>query len=178
MDEKELIHGCKKGDRLCQKQLFDSYSRAMFLLCLRYLKHEQDAEEIMLNGFYKFLNSIDKFVYGGKGSIGAWMKRIMVNECLMFLRSKKEIKIVDESYAAEVALNEELIINMNAEEIFKLVMALPTGYRTIFNLFVIEGYTHKEIAMELGITEGTSKSQLNKARAMLQKVLEKMESFL
>jgi len=178
MDEQQLINGCKKGDRKCQKQLFDLYSDGTLLLCMRYVKQQADAEEMMLNGFLKFFNSIGRFVYGGKGSIGGWLKKIMVNECLMFLRNRNEIKIVEESYAAEVPMNEHLIDTMNAEEIYKLVIALPAGYRTIFNLFVIEGYSHKEIASELGISEGTSKSQLNKARVMLQKILQKMESYL
>lgn len=178
MDEQQLINGCKKGDKLSQKQLFELYSDCMLLLCIRYVRQQQDAEDTMLNGFFKFFNSIDKFIYGGKGSIGAWLKKIMVNECLMFLRSKKEMKIVDDSYPADVPMNEQLLSAMNAEEIYKLVTTLPTGYRTVFNLFVMEGFSHKEIALELGISEGTSKSQLNKARAILQKVLEKMESFL
>jgi RNA polymerase sigma factor (sigma-70 family) len=143
----------------------------MLMVCLRYVKHLPDAEELMLNGFFSFYKSIDKFIYNGQGSIGGWLKKIMVNECLMFLRKKEGLKITDEGHAAEIGADDGMIGRMNANEIFQLVMNLPAGYRTVFNMFVIEGYSHKEIAKLLGISEGTSKSQLNKARGMLQKVV-------
>ncbi len=171
MTEQKAIDGCKKQDRICQKYLFDAYSESMLMVCLRYVKNLPDAEELMLNGFFSFFKSIDRFIYGGQGAIGAWLKKIMVNECLMFLRKAGILKIVEEAYAGEVMIDEGLEGRMNAAEIFKLVMALPDGYRTVFNLFVMEGYNHREIAAMLSITEGTSKSQLNKAKAALQKLI-------
>ncbi len=171
MTEQKAIEGCKKQDRICQKYLFDAYSEAMLMVCMRYVKHLPDAEELMLNGFFSFYKSIDRFIYSGQGAIGAWLKKIMVNECLMFLRKAGVLKIVDEAHADEVMVDDELQDRMNAAEIFKLVMTLPDGYRTVFNLFVIEGYNHREISGLLGITEGTSKSQLNKARLALQKLI-------
>jgi RNA polymerase sigma factor (sigma-70 family) len=171
MTEQKAIEGCKKQDRISQKYLFDNYSDGMLMVCLRYVKHLPDAEELMLNGFFSFYKSIDKFIYNGQGSIGGWLKKIMVNECLMFLRKKEGLKITDEGHAAEIGADDGMIGRMNANEIFQLVMNLPAGYRTVFNMFVIEGYSHKEIAKLLGISEGTSKSQLNKARGMLQKVV-------
>ena len=177
MTEQKAIAGCKKQDRISQKYVFDTYADGMLMLCMRYVKHLPDAEEVMLNGFYNFFKSIDRFIYGGPGGVGAWLRKLMVNECLMFLRKKGGLKITDEGHAAEIGADDELIARMTANEIFQHVMALPVGYRTVFNLFVIEGYTHKEIAANLGITEGTSKSQLNKARAMLQKVMKEKGCF-
>ena len=171
MTEQKAIDGCKKQDRICQKYLFDAYSEAMLMVCMRYVKHLPDAEELMLNGFFSFYKSIDRFVYSGQGAIGAWLKKIIVNECLMFLRKAGALKIVDESYAGEMLVDEVPEDRMNAAEIFKLIMTLPDGYRTVFNLFVIEGYSHKEISGLLDITEGTSKSQLNKAKTALQKLI-------
>ena len=171
MTEQKAIEGCKKQDRISQKYLFDTYSDGMLMVCLRYVKSLPDAEEAMLNGFFNFYKAIDRFVYNGKGSIGGWLKKIMVNECLMYLRKQGRLTIVNEEYASKIGEDDGQIARMNANEIFKLVMELPAGYRTVFNLFVVEGYSHKEIAGLLGITEGTSKSQLNKARLQLQKVI-------
>ncbi|MCD6013355.1 MAG: hypothetical protein K0Q79_3217 [Flavipsychrobacter sp.] len=177
MTEQKAIEGCKRQDRISQKYLFDTYSDGMLMVCLRYVKNLPDAEELMLNGFYSFFKSIDRFVYNDKGSIGAWLKKIMVNECLMFLRKKNELRMVDEGHAEEIGVDGDLS-KINAREIFQLVMTLPSGYRTVFNLFCLEEYTHKEIAKMLGITEGTSKSQLNKARLMLQKMLKEKQIVL
>jgi RNA polymerase sigma-70 factor, ECF subfamily len=175
MTEQKAIEGCKKEDRISQKYIFDNYSDGMLMVCLRYVKNLPDAEEIMLNGFYNFYKSINRFIYGGPGGIGAWLKKIMVNECLMFLRKKNELKIIDEGFATEIGADDGLFGKMNAGEILQLIMGLPAGYRIVFNLFVVEGYCHREIAELLGISEGTSKSQLNKARGMLQKLIkEKM----
>jgi RNA polymerase sigma factor (sigma-70 family) len=110
-------------------------------------------------------------MYNGDRSIAAWLKKIMVNECLMFLRKKGTLKITEEKEGMTVSVEDGTMGQMNANEMFKLIMTLPDGYRTVFNLFVVEGYGHKEIADVLGITEGTSKSQLAKARTMLQKML-------
>lgn len=171
MTTQKAIDGCRRQDRICQKWVFDKWSEAMLMLCLRYVKNLPDAEELMLNGFFNFFKSIDRFVYDGDSTVSAWLKKIMVNECLMFLRRKGELKIVDEKYAAEVGTNETLTGKMTADELYRMVLQLPTGYRTVFNLFVVEGYNHKEIAALLGITEGTSKSQLSKARESLKKTI-------
>ena len=171
MTEQKAIEGCKKQDRISQKYLFDAYSEAMLMVCLRYVKNLADAEELMLNGFYNFYKSIDRFIYSGQGAIGAWLKKIMVNECLMFLRKSGILKIADEGFAVDAITDDALSEKMNADDIFKIIITLPDGYRTVFNLFVIEGYSHKEIAAMLGITEGTSKSQLSKAKETLQKLV-------
>jgi RNA polymerase sigma-70 factor (ECF subfamily) len=173
MTGQKAIEGCKRQDRICQKYIFDKYSDGMLMLCMRYVKHLQDAEELMLNGFFNFYKTIDRFVYSGDGSLVAWLKKIMVNECLMFLRKSNpdsfREKAGDENGVAETGIDAGINEQMSAAEIFKVITTLPDGYRTVFNLFAIEGYSHKEIAELLNISEGTSKSQLNKARAMLQK---------
>lgn len=171
MTEQKAIEGCKKQDRISQKHIFDAYSEAMLMLCMRYVKSLPDAEELMLNGFFSFYRTIDRFIYGGPGAIGAWLKKIMVNECLMFLRKAGTLTIVEEGYGAEATTGHGHDEQLSAAEIFKVVMTLPDGYRTVFNLYVVEGYTHKEIGGLLGISEGTSKSQLAKAKETLQKLL-------
>ncbi|PZF72173.1 RNA polymerase sigma factor [Taibaiella soli] len=173
MDESKAVLKCKQNDRKAQRFLFDAYSNGMLMICLRYVKNQADAEEVMLSGFYKFYDSIDRFVYGGTGSIGGWLKKIMINEALMFLRRQQQFHFVEEGYAEELPVDNHTLDHLSAGEIFKLIRNLPSGYRTVFNLFVVEGYSHKEIAEALCITEGTSKSQLNKARGMLQKMLPK-----
>lgn len=168
MTGQKAIEGCRRQDRICQKYIFDRWSEAMLMLCMRYVRDLPDAEELMLNGFFNFFKSIDRFVYNNDGSISAWLKKIMVNECLMFLRRKGGLKIVDEKYAVETGADETHTSKMAADELYKLVLTLPVGYRTVFNLFVVEGYDHKEIAAMLGITEGSSRSQLSKARESLR----------
>jgi RNA polymerase sigma factor (sigma-70 family) len=169
--DQKAIDGCRKQDRISQKYLFDTYSDGMLMLCVRYVRDLADAEELMLNGFFNFFRHIDRFVYRGQASLVAWLKKIMVNECLMHLRKRKELKIAADEMAAEGQVGGDVLAAMNARDILKLVMALPAGYRTVFNLYVSEGYNHREIAELLGITEGTSKSQLSKARVMLQKMV-------
>lgn len=170
MTEQKAIDGCMRQDRISQKFLFDAYSDAMLVVCVRYVKNLADAEELMLNGFFSFFKSIDRFRYMGRGSLVAWLKKIMVNECLMFLRKKGSLQLVEEHHAAD-ASTDNGIAGISAGEILKMVTSLPDGYRTVFNLYAIEGYSHKEIADMLGISEGTSKSQLSKARAILQQVI-------
>ena len=177
MTEQKAIEGCKRQDRISQKYLFDKYADGMLMLCTRYVRHLPDAEELMLNGFYSFFKAIDRFVYSHEGSIAAWLKKIMVNECLMFLRKNDRLKIIEAADIPEPGIEDGHIERMCANEIYRIIMTLPIGYCTVFNLFVIEGYTHKEIATLLGITEGTSKSQLNKARALLQKIWKQNETY-
>lgn len=171
MDIATLVKEARQGSTAAQKLLFDEFADKMLLVCRRYVKSREDAEELLLDGFYKFFKSLHSFTYQSEAALHAWLKRIMINECLMFLRKKNVFTIVTESAAEEIVLAEEALDNLSAAEIFNLVVTLPVGYRTVFNLFVIEGMEHKEIAALTGITEGTSKSQLSKARALLQKLL-------
>jgi RNA polymerase sigma factor (sigma-70 family) len=141
------------------------------MVCRRYVKNREDAEEMMLNGFYKFFKNLSSFSYQSDAALFAWMKKIMVNECLMFLRKKNVFTITSDLPSEEISLQEEALDNLSAAEIFNLVVQLPVGYRTIFNLYEIEGMNHKEIAALLNISEGTSKSQLSKSKVLLQKML-------
>lgn len=171
MDVSLLVKETKHGSASAQKCLFDLYADKMMLVCCRYLKSREDAEEILLDGFYKFFKNITAFSYQGDAALFVWLKKIMINECLMLLRKKNVFTIVTESAAEEIPLQEEALNNLSAKEIFDLIIQLPVGYRTVFNLYVVEGMDHSEIAELLGIAEGTSKSQLSKAKSLLQKNL-------
>jgi RNA polymerase sigma-70 factor (ECF subfamily) len=171
MTTQKAIEGCRNKDRIAQKYLFDRWSEHMLMLCNRYVHNLHDAEEMMLNGFFNFFRSIDKYQHTGDDSLCAWLKKIMVNECLMFLRKKGTLKIVEEQNANYVADEVHIESKLAAAEMYKLIVSLPVGYRTVFNLYVVEGFTHKQIAELLGISEGASKSQLSKARESLKKAL-------
>ncbi len=171
MDISYLVKEAKRGSTAAQKCIFDGYAARMLILCRRYVKTPEDAEELMLNGFFKFFKSIDRFEYHSDGQLFAWIKKIMINECLMFMRRKNMFILVSESDAEHIAIEEEALDRLSAAEIFSLIVQLPAGYRTVFNLFEVEGMSHGEIAKLLGITEGTSKSQLSKAKVVLQKLI-------
>lgn len=171
MTEQELIQGCLRGDRRAQKALYERYSAKMFGLCKRYVKTIENAEEVLIEGFCKVYQKID--MYSGQGSFEGWIRRVMVNEALMFLRKNYRFNehtdidevpsIADHQESAEDALS--------AKEILELLDELPTGYRTVFNLYVLEEYKHREIAEMLGISINTSKSQLILAKKRLQELL-------
>lgn len=171
MDTSELIREAKQGSAAAQKCLFDQWSEKMFIVCRMYVKSPEDAEELLLDGFYKFFKKISSFNFQGEAALYAWLKKVMINECLMFLRKKNVFTIVTEAEAEEIPLQEDALDDLSAEEIFKLIVQLPVGYRTVFNLFAIEGMTHVEIAGLLNISEGTSRSQFSKAKILLQKLL-------
>ncbi len=171
MDVLKLVKEAKQEIAASQKCLFDQFSDRLMLVCCRYLKSREDAEEVLLDGFYKFFKNIGSFHYYSEAQLYAWLKKIMINECLMMLRKKNVFTIVTEDAAEDIMLEEETLNSLSAKEIFELIVQLPVGYRTIFNLHVIEGMNHKEIAALTGIAEGTSKSQLSKAKSLLQKKL-------
>lgn len=140
----------------------------MFGVCRRYIKNEQDAEDVMINGFFKVFTKIEQF--NDKGSFEGWIRRIMVNESLMFLR-KYNMNLSIEIHENQAVTEMEPDTAIREEDILKLLDLLPIGYRTVFNLYVIEGYAHKEIAEKLGVSINTSKSQLIKARKKLQQLI-------
>jgi RNA polymerase sigma factor (sigma-70 family) len=176
MDMQELIRKARNADAAAQKYLFEQWSAKMLMLCRRYVKNAEDAEELMLNGFFKFFTHLSSFNYQGDASLQAWLKKIMINECLMFMRKKNLFVIVSEKRQDEISIEDEALNNLSAAEIFNLIIQLPAGYRTVFNLYAVEGMSHKEVAKLLGISEGTSKSQLSKAKAMLQKMYTQNQS--
>ena len=173
MDLYQLIKEAKQGSAAAQRILFDEMAERLLMVCRRYVKNPEDAEEVLLDGFYKFFKNLSSFTYHSDAALYAWVKKIMINESLMFLRKKNGFTMTSESEVEDIPLNEEALNHLSAEEIFNLIIQLPFGYRTVFNLFEIEGFGHKEIALLLNITEGTSKSQLSKSKVLLQKMLSK-----
>jgi RNA polymerase sigma factor (sigma-70 family) len=176
MELQQLLKECKKKSITAQKYLFDRYCNRFFLLCRRYMKTNEQAEEVLMNGFLKIFHSLDKFVYNNDAAAIAWMQKLMVNECLQELRKKHSFLLVAEELAGDVSSGEDILGSIAATEIYQLIMQLPTGYRTVFNLSVIEQMPHKEIARLLSISEGTSKSQLSKARHLLQQMIEQQNT--
>lgn len=176
MEFSQAIQRCKRGDPAAQKHLFNLYAEPMFLLCRRYVGNREDAEERMLNGFLRFFRTIARFRDEGQGTAAPWLRRIMINECLMFLRSSRQLSIVPADGGQELPIDEDILSSMQAGELYALILDLPPGYRTVFNLYVLDGLSHPEIACALGISEGTSRSQLRKARSWLQRMVLRNET--
>lgn len=167
-----LIKKARKGNRKAQHQLYQLFAPKMLSVCRQYLKNNDLAEEVMLNGFYKVFTKLDSF--SDQGSFEGWIRRIMVNESISELRRQKKLYFKDES-VIENSLEHATSIETGFEvaEIQKVIDGLPDGYKTVFVLYAVEGYKHSEIAELLQISEGTSKSQLSKARKMLQNNINK-----
>lgn len=165
-----LIEEVKQGHKAAQQLLFDKLRPECMILCMRYMKIKEDAEDCMLNGFHKFFVNIDKFIYRHDEGLYAWVIVIMRNECLKQLRSKSLFNIGIETEALDISNQENILDKISEQEIIRMVWKLPMGYRTVFNL-MIDGYDHNEIAEMLNISRGTSKSQLSKARCQIQKML-------
>lgn len=162
-----LITRASKNDRRAQQELFMQFSPKMLGICRRYLKNADLAEEVMLLGFMKIFSNLERF--NNEGSFEGWMRRIMVNESISQLRKDKKLNFVSDSEIENSSEHATTIETaLEADEIQKLIDALPDGYKTVFVLYVVEGYKHNEIAELLQISENTSKSQLFKARKMLQ----------
>ncbi len=170
-----IIIKCKSQDPDAQKVLYDHYKDTLYAVCLRYIKSAHDAEDVFINAFYKIFTKIDNFK--GEGSFEGWMRRIMVNESLMFLRKKNNLHLTVELPEKEIAdIPEEDDDDMSFDEIMKVMDELPVGYRTVFNLYVFEDLKHREIAEMLGISINTSKSQLILAKKRLYDILKKKEN--
>ncbi|RYY44632.1 MAG: RNA polymerase sigma factor [Chitinophagaceae bacterium] len=179
MDIQLLIVEALKGHRPAQKQLYDCYAAAMLGVCFRYTKSLADAEDVLQEGFIKMFNNLDR--YRHEGEFGAWLRRIMVNTCLNFLKKNSrynaELVFDDRDLAPIVSDNhcdnpENLL---NAKQMMSLVRQLPIGYQTIFNLHAIEGYSHVDIGAALGISDATSRTQFFKARKLLRKWITELE---
>ncbi|MCW3114349.1 MAG: polymerase sigma-70 factor [Segetibacter sp.] len=168
-----LIEGCIKGDRFSQSRLYNLYNQKMFLVCLRYARNREEAEEILQEGFMKVFEFIHQYKFNG--SFEGWMRKIMVNCALQKYRSKTHLRPVVDIDATAVAdkSHDEIIATLGTKELLNMVQQLPPAYKMIFNLYVFEGMKHREIAELLGISEGTSKSNLSDARALLQKAVNK-----
>lgn len=170
----QLIHDCAKGSSKAQKVLFERYAPKFKSICLRYMGRLDEAEDVMITAFLKIFDKIHTFK--GEGHFEGWMRRVVVNQCLSELRKQRYMYLessLDE--VGDIADYDVLEGNLRAEDLMNLIAELPIGYRTVFNLYAIEGYSHKEIGQELGINENTSKSQLSRARVHLQKALQQLE---
>lgn len=164
----EEVVKLKQQDGVTQKRVFQLMFPSMFRVCLRYLGRIDEAEDCVMKGFMKAFNQLNKFNYENDHSFGNWLKQIIVNESLMVLRKQYNLSLVSLDEAEEVIIEDSLLLKLEAGYLFDAIAKLPVGYRTVLNLFVIEGYSHQEIASILSITESTSKSQLSKAKQKLK----------
>ncbi|RYY39432.1 MAG: sigma-70 family RNA polymerase sigma factor [Chitinophagaceae bacterium] len=165
--ESDLVEGCRQGDRKLQKELYERYAPKMYGVCLRYAGTSEEAEDILQEGFVKVFNKIGSF--RSEGSFEGWIRRIIVNTAIEHFRRKTYLQPVTEREEQTVESDYLSVLDDLAEkDIIGLVQQLSPGYRSVFNMYVVEGYTHKQIGELLGISEGTSKSQLSRAKAILQ----------
>lgn len=169
--QKSIIKKAIQKNREAQKQLFDEFAPKMLGVCRQYVRDNHHAEELMMSGFLKVFTHLHTFK--DEGSFEGWIRRIMVNTCLSYLRKKVPYKTTDEEYVYHDFATDSME-NTAVEDIQKMIDTLPEGYKMVFNLYAIEGYKHSEIAQKLGISESTSKSQLFKARKWLQDQYTKM----
>jgi RNA polymerase sigma factor (sigma-70 family) len=170
-DLQRLIKGCLADERSCQMRLYDLYSPKMLPLCLRYAENQEEAEEILQDGFLQMFRNIRQ--YKQIGPFEAWLRKIMVNCALMRYRSKGSVsRVISLTEAHDhVPTPDDFLGRMTEQELIRLIQQLPPAYRLVFNLYVFEGLKHREISLLLNITEGTSKSNLSDARAILRKAL-------
>ncbi len=171
LSESDLIEGCIKGDRQMQKLLYHRFSPKMYAVCLRYSGNSEDARDLLQEGFIKIFKNLCK--YRGDGSFEGWIRRIFVNTSIEHFRKKVHLQNVTETQETSIEDKEwNVLDNLAEKDIMKMINELSPGYKAVFNMHVIEGYSHKEIADILGINEGTSKSQLARAKMVLKKMVE------
>ena len=173
MDDLTLVNECAKGNSKAQRALFDKFAPKMLAVCQRYMRNSQEAEDVLQDGFVKIFQKIVDFKM--EGSLEGWIRRIVVNTALDTIRKNK--KLLDDVQVEEVqykvSFTDHQFDGMDLAQLMKLIDSMPDGYRIVFNMFAIEGYSHQEIASALGITESTSKSQYLRARAYLKDRIEK-----
>ena len=174
MEEDELIKACIRNDRAAYNHLFNKYAPKMLMICTRYMSDEQEAKDVLQNGFIKVFKSLKKFKF--KGSFEGWLKRIMINEALSELRQKKRFEtqnstIYGDMDVAEETMEQTIDYDFTQEELLQSLKALPETFKVVFNLYCFERYSHNEIAEKLSIKVGTSRSRLRRARQILKKEL-------
>lgn len=171
MLEEVLLEGCKKNDAIAQQELYNKYSPKMLSVCYRYAKTREDAEDMLQEGFIKVFTQISQFE--ARGSLEGWILRIMVHTCINHLKKNKRFNDnIDLSYAESIGIREDYIpARLQAKQVVECIRALPLGYRTVLNLYAIEGYSHKEIGDMLDIEESTSRSQFTRAKNLLESML-------
>lgn len=173
-EERELIELAVENNRHAQHKIYSKFSPKMLSVCRQYIKDLHEAEDIMITAFMKVFTNLKNFKH--EGSFEGWIRRIMINECISFIRVQKKVKFIeDENYFEESFNNIES--QFSVDDIQFLIDNLPDGYKMVFNLYAIEGYKHQEIATMLGINEGTSKSQLSHARKVLQENISKLKNY-
>jgi RNA polymerase sigma factor (sigma-70 family) len=171
---KQLILDCQNNLSSAQEKMYKVFSKKHFGICLRYATDYNEAEDMLQEGFVKLFRNMEK--YNFTGSFKAWSSRLITNNCIDMLRKKPNLYTISDDNAFYLEANNlEAIDELIVEDLVAIIQKLPIGYRTIFNLYVIDGFSHKEIAEKLDINEGTSKSQLNRAKKLLQKKLEEMK---
>ena len=172
----QLIESCIKGDRASQKVLYDRLAARMFPVCMRYVGDRELAEDVLQDGFVTLFTRLD--TYKGEGSFEGWARKIFVTTALMNLRKKDALKMSDDLEATRSlkAETSSQIQNLGYKELMNMIMELPAGFRTVFNMYAIEGYSHKEIGEMLGISETTSRTQLSRARISLQNKIKEREN--
>lgn len=161
-----LVDRCRKGDKKAQYELYRAYSKGMYNVCIRIVKHEHEAEDILQEAFVEAFHKIQDF--RGESTFGAWLKRIVINRSINYLKKKKLVLFEHIPDAAENESNEDANTDWNVAPVYKAISNLPDGYRIVLSLYLLEGYDHSEIAQILNITESTSKSQYNRAKARIR----------
>ncbi len=173
-EENEIIQLAVDNNRQAQQLIYNKFAPKMLGVCRQYVKDLHHAEDLMITAFMKVFANLKKFEH--KGSFEGWIRRIIINECISYIRALKKVSFLEEVTFIEEGFN-SIDSSFNVDEIQFLIDALPDGYKMIFNLYAIEGYKHQEIATMLGITEGTSKSQLSHARKFLQQEITKLKGY-
>lgn len=176
MTDEEIVKGCIKEKRASQDMLYNKYAGTLMMICYRYMDSQMDAEDVLQEGFVKIFDNISKFKF--EGSLEGWMKRIMANTAINKLRKKDVLKGSQDTTTIDQSWDDGILDRLDGEKILELIKNLPVGYRTVFNMFAIEGYSHKEIALKLGIEEVSSRTQLSKAKKALQKQIIELGGFI
>lgn len=168
--ERRLLEEFARGDSRAAEKLYQQYSRYLYAICSRYVASEEDAKDVMQDAFLKIFSNLSNFTYRGEGSLKGWLARIVLNEALKFIRDNGRLTFMEyDDNEADRLIDEPTVEDIPSEVLHHYISELPAGYRTVFNLFVVEGKSHKEIAEMLGIKVNTSASQFFKAKAMLAK---------
>lgn len=173
MNLEKLIEQCKHNDRSAQKAIYNQYGAVLLGICKRYLKNSEDANDVFLEGMFKIFDNIG--TYKGEGSFEGWMKRIMVNECLMWLRKNNKLNRIVEWNQIDMPQEPKIYAKLALEEMKDIIDELPQGYKNVFNMYVMDGFKHREIADILGISINTSKSQLILAKKKMQELIKKKD---
>jgi len=169
---KELIHNCKRGDRKAQEQLYKNYAQLLFGICLKYSRNKAEAEDNLHDSFMTIYEKIGQYKF--KGSFEGWIKRVTVNTVLQKYRKEEYLKVVTENVAEESEIDSDTeFLDIDLPTLLRYIQELPNKYRLTFNMYVLDGFTHKEISEKLGTSEGTSKSNLARARVILKEKIKK-----